>query len=138
MRGNLMLYVFSTVLLLVGCNTSDDTGKDPINGVWDLRNISGGFAGINDDYPPGIITWSFSKKNSVLTVINNNGTNTIYDGFESGKYPYSILQIDKVLYLEIDGNEFGGLVISQNELVIDQNICVSGNGVDGFVLLLRN
>ncbi|MCP4976194.1 MAG: hypothetical protein GY931_08540 [Maribacter sp.] len=137
MQKRLILFVFSILTLLVGCSTNDDMEKDPIDGVWEVRNISGGFAGINDDYPTGIILWSFNGQQSKLTVTNNNIANTIYDGFESGEYPYSILQKDKVLYLEIDGQEFGGMVISQNELVIDQNITSSGGGADGFVLLLQ-
>jgi len=138
MQGYLSLFVLSTLMLLVGCSSDDDIEKDLIDGVWDVRNISGGFAGINDDYPQGIIIWNFNTRKSELTVTNNNATNTIYDGFESGKYPYSILRIDKALYLEIDGHEFGGMVISQNELVIDQNKTSTGSGADGFVFLLKN
>ena len=137
MRRSLILFVLSAFIVLIGCNSNDDIEKDPFDGVWDVSNISGGFAGINDDYPHGIITWSFDGQNSKLTVANNNANNTIYDGFESGKYPYSILAIDKTLYLEINGQEFGGVVISQNELVIDQNITSTGSGADGFVILLN-
>ena len=136
MQRNIFLFLLSACTLLVGCSSDKDSEKDPIDGIWDVSNISGGFAGINDDYSPGIIRWSFNTKNSKLTIANTNTTNTIYDGFESGEYPYSVIRIDKTLYLEINGQEFGGVVISQNELIIDQNIISTGSGADGFVVLL--
>ena len=137
MRRSLVLFVLSVFTLLVGCSSNDSIEKDPIAGIWDVHNISGGFAGINDDYPEGTILWSFDAQNSKLTITNNNTTNTLYDGFESGEYAYSILNIDKTLYLQINSQEFGGVVISQNELVINQNITATGSGADGFVILLK-
>ena len=137
MRRSLILFVLSVSTLLVGCSSSDGIENNPIAGIWDVQNISGGFAGINDDYPQGTILWSFDAQNSKLTITNNNTTNTLYDGFESGEYAYSILHLDKNLYLQINGQEFGGVVISQNELVINQNITSTGSGADGFVLLLK-
>jgi hypothetical protein len=137
MRRSLIPFVLSVFTLLVGCSSSDSSEKDPIDGIWDVHNISGGFAGINDDYPQGTIIWSFDAQTSNLTITNNNTNNTIYDGFESGEYPYTILHIDKTLYLQVNGQEFGGVVISQNELVINQNITSTGSGADGFVILLK-
>ena len=136
MQRNIFLFLLSACTLWGGCSSDKDSEKDPIDGIWDVSNISGGFAGINDDYPPGIISWSFNTMNSKLTIVNNNTTNTIYDGFESGEYPYAVVHIDKTLYLEINGQEFGGVVISQNELIIDQNMISTGSGADGFVVLL--
>ncbi len=137
MRKIIILFVLSAITLLVGCSSNDSIEKEPIDGIWDVHNISGGFAGINDDYQQGTIIWSFDAQNSNLTITNNNTTNTIYDGFESGEYAYTILQIDKTLYLQINGQEFGGVVISQNELIINQNITSTGSGADGFVILLK-
>ena len=137
MLRSLVLFVLITITLLVGCGSNDGTEKDPIDGVWDVSNISGGFAGINDDYPQGTILWSFDAQNSNLTITNNNTTNTLYDGFESGEYAYTILHKNKTLYLQVNGQEFGGVVISQNELVINQNITSTGSGADGFVILLK-
>ena len=137
MRRSLTLIVLSAIALLIGCSSSDGIGKDPIDGNWEVHNISGGFAGINDDYQQGTIIWSFDSQNSKLTISNNNATNTIYDGFESGEYSYSIIHIDKRLYLQINGQEFGGVIISLNELVVNQNITSTGSGADGFVILLK-
>ena len=137
MRKSLILFILSVFTLLVSCSSNDGIENDPIDGLWDVHNISGGFAGINDDYMRGAIIWSFDTQTSNLTITNNNTANTIYDGFESGKYPYSILRTDKMLYLQINGQEFGGVIISQNELVINQNITSTGSGADGFVILLK-
>ena len=136
MPRSIFLFVLGAVTLLFGCSSNDGVEKDPMDGIWDVHNISGGFAGINDDYPQGTIIWSFDAQNSKLTVTNNNVANTIYDGYESGEYPYSILQTDKMRYLQVNGQEFGGVVISNNEIVINQNITSTGSGADGFVILL--
>ncbi|MCK5442788.1 MAG: hypothetical protein KAJ23_12935, partial [Maribacter sp.] len=74
---------------------------------------------------------------SKLTVINNNTANTLYDGLDTGEYPYSILTKNKVLYLLINGQEFGGITLSQNELTLNQNELSTGSGADGFVVLLE-
>ncbi len=105
-----VLFVLSVLTLLVGCSSNDSIEKDPIEGIWDVHNISGGFAGINDDYPQGTILWRFNSQNSNLAITNNNTTNTLYDGFESGEYAYTILHTDKAFYLQINGQEFGGII----------------------------
>lgn len=137
MRRSLTLFVLSAIALLISCSSNDGIEMDPIDGIWEVHNISGGFAGINDDYQHGTIIWKFDAQNSQLIITNNNTTNTIYDGLESGEYPYSILKIDKTQFLHINGQEFGSVIISQNELVINQNITSTGSGADGFVILLK-
>jgi len=116
------------VLLIVGfggviasCNDDDSTQASTINGTWNLKNISGGIAGINDDYNQGIIKWIFNSQSLTLIVENNNSQNTIYDGFLSGIYNYSILESGGNSFLIVEDTEFGGYTLMENNLMIDQN-----------------
>ena len=132
------------VLLVVGfcgaiasCNNDDSIQATTINGTWNLKNISGGLAGINDDYNQGIIKWIFDSQALTLTVENNNSKNTIYYGFESGIYSYSILESGGNSYLIVEDTEFGGYTLTENNLMIDQNKTSTGSGADGFVIALE-
>lgn len=132
------------VLLVVGfcgaiasCNDDDPTQASTINGTWNLKNISGGIAGINDDYNQGIIKWIFNSQSLTLTVENNNSQNTTYDGFESGIYNYSILESGGDSYLIAEDIEFGGYTVTENNLIIDQNKTLIGTGADGFIIELE-
>ena len=132
------------VLLIVGfgeviasCNYDDSTQVSTINGTWNLKNISGGLAGINDDYNQGIIKWIFNSQSLTLTVENNNSQNTIYDGFESGIYSYSILESGGNSYLIVEDTEFSGYTLTENNLMLDQNKTSTGSGADGFILELE-
>ncbi len=132
------------VLLVVGfcgvnasCNDDDSPQASTINGTWNLKNISGGLAGINDDYNQGIIKWIFDSQALTLTVENNNSQNTIYDGFESGIYSYSILESGGNSYLIVEDAEFGVFTLTENNLMLDQNIISTGSGADGFIIELE-
>jgi hypothetical protein len=103
-----------------------------LNGIWNVKNISGGFAGIDDDYDTGIITWTFN--NQILTIENNESQGNIYSGFESGTYYYSTNEINGNNYIIINNAEYGGFTLSVNNLTINQNETSSGSGADGFML----
>jgi len=141
-RNNLKSKIL--VLLVVGfcgviasCNDDDLTQASTTNGTWNLKNISGGLSGINDDYDQGIIKWIFNSQTLTLTVENNNSQNTNYDGFESGIYSYSILESGGNSYLIVEDIEFGGFALTENNLVIDQNKTSTGSGADGFIIELE-
>ncbi|WP_190808809.1 hypothetical protein [Flagellimonas sp. S3867] len=131
-----LLFAVILVTSLTRCSNNDDDMKtDIISGTWSISNISGGFAGINDDYASGIITWTFSATTSKLQVVNNNGlAGIIYDGLPTGTYDYTILGTEKESFLSINGQEFAGIIVSEGQLVLDQNKMSSGSGADGFVL----
>lgn len=122
--------------LLSSC--SDDANIIPqeenLNGTWNLKNLSEGFAGLNENYPDGAITWTFNAQNQTIIVDNNVPASEGFV-FNSGTYNYSITTVNNQEYLNIDSGEFGGLSIStNNNLVIDQNVMSSGVGADGFIL----
>jgi len=135
MRKGILYVVLGLFVVFVGCSDDDEPQADPLDGAWSIINISGGFAGIDDDYTQGDIVWNFDTISSEIGVQNNNPTNTIYDGLDSDEYPYTILTVGKDKYLQINGQEFGRMSITQYMMTLNQNCLSTGNGADGFVLL---
>lgn len=128
----ILLLIFAT-----NCQDSDTTDHtDILNGEWNLKNISGGIAGINNDFESRLIFWSFNSDNSILTVTNNNSDTAINDGLETGTYKYLIQTTNGQSFLFINDNEFGNITVFENELLINQNIFTDGNGADGFIMKL--
>ena len=85
----LILLFFVSSLLLVSCNKSDDDGGDAatLNGIWHLKNVSGGFVGVDVDYDRGEIVWNFNLTTGVLSVENNleeTDPDYAYSGLETG------------------------------------------------------
>lgn len=131
--GRLTLIMILGFVFFTSCNNDDDSNQEEtLSGIWNVKNISGGFAGIDDDYEIGIITWTFS--NQMLTVENNENQGNIYSSFGSGTYNYSTSEINGVNYITINNTEYGGFTLSINNLTINQNETTSGSGADGFIL----
>jgi len=133
----LVLLVLGFCGVIVSCNNDELTPASTINGTWNLKNISGGLAGINDDYNQELIIWIFDSQTLTLTVENNNSQNTIYDGLDSGIYSYSLLERDGNSYLIVEDTEFGGYTFTENILILDQNETSTGSGADGFIIRLE-
>ena len=74
----LMITALSTSLI-INCESSDDSNtysdSNPIEGRWNFTNVSGGFIGLNQDYKPGVISWSFDTKSSKIVVVNDDNGN---------------------------------------------------------------
>jgi len=137
MKSNILIVLCCLIFVILGCDKdSASNSKTPINGTWNVRNVSGGFAGIDDDYEEGVIIWTFDSQNSALVVENNNTSNTIYDGLASGHYSYSVLDLNKNQFLLVNNNELGGITILNSELVVDQNVMSNGTGADNFIIKL--
>lgn len=132
-----LIITLLSVLIISSCSNSDNESKEDIlTGVWNVQNISGGFVGMDQDFETATITWTFNASDSKLTVVNNNVlVDVIYDGLDSGSYPYSIIEVDDESFLEINGQEFAGISITNGQLVLDQNKISTGSGADGFILL---
>ena len=132
-----MNYKFLTSLILfviiTSCSINNDDDKPQVvRSEWHLKNVSGGLAGVNNDFDFKQVIWVFNELQGSLTVLNNN-TNDVEDGLDSGTYNYSLLDDGNNTFLIIDDNEFGGLIILNNNLTIDQNLTITGTGADGFI-----
>ena len=56
-------YILGLILVVLSCNSDDDVQQNTeptLFGPWSLVNVSGGFAGVNDDFEIGTITWNFN------------------------------------------------------------------------------
>lgn len=99
--------------------------------------MSGVFAGLDEGFSAGTITWMFNSQNQTIIVNNNDTASTKYI-FDNGAYNYSIAKVSNQKYLNIDNDEYGGLTISTNTLTIDQNKISNGVGADGIILYFEN
>ncbi|PXX27659.1 hypothetical protein [Arenibacter sp. ARW7G5Y1] len=125
------------IFVLHGCSTeSTPEKKDKVSGTWNLMSVSGGFAGIDEDFEKGKIIWEFDTKDGTLLVTNNDESGALYNGLPTGTYAYSILQGKDQDYLQLNDKEVGGIDVAKSQLVLDQNNTSSGSGADGFVLVL--
>ncbi|MDL5513473.1 hypothetical protein QSE00_16725 [Arenibacter sp. M-2] len=125
------------IFVLHGCSTeSTPEKKDKVSGTWNLMNVSGGFAGVDEDFEKGKIIWEFDTKDGTLLVTNNDESGALYNGLPTGTYAYSILQGKDQDYLQLNDKEVGGIDVAKSQLVLDQNNTSSGSGADGFVLVL--
>ena len=123
-------------LFLTSCTQDDNDNNSEnniVNGTWSIRNVSGGIAGINEDFQEGKMVWGFNR--GKLTVTNLE-TNSFRYGLENGIYSYKIEKIKDIYFLYIDNSEFGGINLLKNGFIIDQNITSNGTGADGFTFKL--
>ena len=105
--------------------------------VWNLVNISGGFAGINEEFDPGIITWTIDFDNNMLEVVNNNVETVIYDGFPTGSYVFTISYPGNAPYIIVNELDLGELSYSNGDLYIN-GIESTQPIADGFVYHLTS
>lgn len=131
MKVKLLSVLILFVLQLGSCCDDTDeiqTQNNTINGIWYLKNVSGGFVGINIDYLYGDVKWVFNP-NGILIVQNNittSGPESIYAGLESGTYSYRVVQNGNIQTLLIENVEKGNITIKNNTLKIDE--CVTSDG----------
>ena len=123
------------ITLLISCNNDEEIVPITLKGAWSVKNISGGFAGIDDDFTQGTIVWSFGEQ--TLTVENNNTSTTVYQGLDAGSYTYTIIENEGDSYLVIDEAEIGKYILTSTNLLINQNEFSTGNGSDGFIIALE-
>jgi len=127
-----IFYVFVLALFSVSCNNNDDSMENTdttLAGSWSLVNASGGFAGVNDDFEVGLITWDFNHNNLELTVTNANTANVIFDGLPSGTYNYVFTTTGEDVSLVINSIRYDLTTLSSSELVLDEGVAA-----DGFLL----
>lgn len=120
--------------LFLSCNNDDDTTPvETISGTWKMQNVSGGLQGVDIDYREGDVDWTFDTNSQTVRVENRiltTGPEDIYDGPETGSYPYEVEQLGQTQILYLDEEVMGGIILSGSTLTID-----SGSDVDGLVTI---
>lgn len=133
-----LITFYALLFVISGCQENGDSAEStPVSGDWNLVNVSGGFAGINENFEKGSIVWTFDADQGTLEVANNNSSNALYDGLPSGNYTYDTMEEEGNLFLFIDNIESGGVTISKDEMVLNQNMLMNGSGADRYVLKLN-
>jgi hypothetical protein len=91
-----LLFASIFIFVFVACqedkpvtNQRQKSNND-LEGSWTLVNVSGGFAGMTNNFQPGWILWTFNPTTQLISISNNNPMeNSLHDGFETGNYPFS-------------------------------------------------
>lgn len=121
--------------ILSSCSNDNNlTSEKSVEGRWKLVNSRGTFAGINNNFTYGLITWDFNSITQTVTVINNNTDPNLLDILETGVYNYQFINNPDSPCgesIEIDGSVLGCYSIINDSLVIDQSIA------DGFAITLK-
>lgn len=120
---------------MTSCSLNDNDNATPqeIKYLWHLVKVTGGIAGVNEQFETNVITWSFNNETETLVVNNKNTDDSIEDSLDSGTYSFSVLEENNTTYLIIDDIELGSFEVSGNILTINQNNTSTGNGTDGFI-----
>jgi len=140
-----LLLIFSAVFF-TSCNNDDDsTQTETLNGLWNLKNVSGGFSWVDVDYESGIVSWQFVSETNNLIVTSsviNNGPQSIYLPLESGNYNYTLTESNGKIFIQIENfgifnnGDYGRYEINENgELIIDQGEGSEASASDVFTLL---
>ena len=128
---NLSLLMILSLMLFTSCNKEDDDSNqtDTLNGIWNLKNVSGGFVGVDIDYSQGEVKWDFNLGNNTLIVENNimtTGPEDIYAGLDSGTYEIRIEENEEIESLFIDDTKKGIIILLNDNLKIDDNFTSDG------------
>lgn len=142
----LTLILISSAVFFTNCNSDDDsTQTETLIGNWNLKNVSGGFSGVDVDYENGIVIWQFvpDTKNLIVTSsVINNEPQRVYLPLQSGNYNYTITESNGKTFIQIEGfgifnnGEYGRYEINNDgELIIDQGEGSEASANDVFILL---
>ncbi|WMI68840.1 hypothetical protein [Mangrovimonas sp. YM274] len=130
MKTQLLIALLFFSSLYSCCNSDDDNANtNNLEGSWNLVRVTGGFAGVDDEFEPGLIIWDFNTSNTTITVTNNHTENTIYDGLPTGTYNYNLSTTEEGEYITVENMLNGQLNISGNQMTLDDNVTA-----DGFLL----
>jgi len=129
----LCLLMILSLMLFTSCSNDDDSNQtDTLNGIWNLKNVRGGFIGVDIDFNQGEVKWDFNLENNTLIVENNimtTGPEDIYTGLDSGIYEIRIEENEDIESIFIDDVERGIIILLDDNLKIDDSFFTS----DGFI-----
>lgn len=122
-----LILIFFSLMVFTACSEERMSPQES----YSLIKVSGGFAGVDENYQPGDIIWTLNDQNGTLTVEKNISES--FTGINEGVYSYYIEIIDDKLYFNIDSLQTGGLSLFQNKMIIDENLSSEGSRADGFI-----
>lgn len=128
----LSLILILNLIFSISCSNSDDDSNqtETLNGIWHLKNVSGGLQGVNIDYRQDDVIWNFNVENSTLIVENNimtTGPEDIYFGLDSGTYSIRVEKSEETETLFIDDTKRGVIILlNSNNLKIDDGLAADG------------
>jgi len=106
------------LLFLISCEDEEEN-IDPIIGSWNLIQLTGGLAGIDENYAPGDIVWTFSEDRLFI-----EGSSMF---IPEGESSYLIAEYGDSLFLNRDYRVesptqfFTYLEINDDEMTLDEN-----------------
>ncbi|WP_406684453.1 hypothetical protein N1F78_01650 [Seonamhaeicola sp. MEBiC1930] len=132
-----LAFLISCFILITNCSldSSSSSSEEEVTYIeqWHLIEVTGGIAGISDQFDLNTIIWVFDGSNDSLTITNNNDDDTKEDFLESGIYNYSQDELSGNSYLSINGTEYGQLELFTNGFTLDGTLLSSGPVSDGFL-----
>ena len=87
-----------------------------------MRNVQGGFIGIDIDFNRDVIVWTFNENTQVLTVenaVDPSDTNYPFSGLPTGSYTFEVNDVDGTAILQIEGADQGEYIVTATTLMID-------------------
>ncbi|MDH7445645.1 hypothetical protein [Aquimarina sp. 2201CG14-23] len=119
-----MRYLCILFLSIILCSCSNDDNNNNrstmLEGTWNLVNVTGGFAGINQDFERETIVWNFNESNNTVVVTNNSTITGVYDGFPTGTYSYSIVAPADTDELVVNEINLGTFTITSSSFTVSQ------------------
>lgn len=125
-------FILISIFLISSC-TSDNNMI--ITEKFNLINVSGGFAGVNENFNEGEIIWTFNTQNETLTIEKN--IQNAFSGLGEGNYSYSFKNIEEKRYFYLNNTEIGSVTNEVDRMIINENELSTGIGADGFIFQLE-
>ncbi|REG89226.1 hypothetical protein [Winogradskyella sediminis] len=122
-------YFLALMLLTLSCKSDDDADQNlnpTLIGSWSLVNVSGGFAGVDDDFNDGVILWNFTNNPSEITITNTNTTEVVHSGYPSGTYSYEIETTPNDTIVVIENTDLRIISLTTNQLILDEGMVSDG------------
>lgn len=117
------------LLITYNCDLSDDSQQNTnptLHGTWSLVNVSGGLAGVDDDFESGIITWDFKTETSEIIVTNSNTSEVIHSGYPSGTYSYEVISTENDITVAIENTSLKLEILTNFQLILDEGLASDG------------
>ncbi len=102
--------ILTASCILASCKLDDPqeiSTYEFLSGAWSLVNVAGGFAGVDDDFEEGVITWTFNPANQTVLVENQNTEPVLMDILPSGTYSFEIVEREGLEELVVNDQNLG-------------------------------